>query len=366
MFALYKKGFLMNVVKHMQYSLLTAGLMLLPGCDWFSQSKTASSAQAASVEMATVQESLQPMTGEVLVSLQGKPIVTTDSLEAEKNRVFELNPKLKMMNAFMDENQIKRSLAEGITSQAIISHYIEANKIYDNPQYKAEMQEGMKAIKRMIEAKYFAEDLVPSVSEAEIKEFYDAHKSAADGLLVSPGGVTAMGLQFNNEADAKAFAEKVKANKNAFQETAVQAGLADKIKDFKLIHERSYDIDAPIKEKVLTQKTFPFIDVIKVSPSLVWVVNATSKEDPKYRPLDERISMEIKSRIEKEKREKLFEEKINALKKEYNVVMNDAFFKEEQAEEGAELSLDELEQLSGQELMAEEPIAPDFEKQNAV
>ncbi len=322
--------------KHVLGFFAIASLALLPSCkllEWFKgkpseQCKPAVAAPAMATAPAVVEEPV--LTGDVIVSMQGKPLVTTDSLQAEKEKLIKAeNPQLKAMMAFMGPEQFDRQLSEGLMIQAIVDKYIEDNKMNKSSEYQAELQEGYKAIGRMINAKYFSAAFEVSVSAADVKSFYDKNKDVMPNLLISRGGVAALGVQFENEVQANEFAAKVKQNNNDMKKTAQAAGLSDKVKDFKLIHSQSLGIDAALRDKIVGIKTVPRVEVFKIGDKSFWVVNAMSKQEHKYRPLVQ-VKNDIQQFLEKEKRSEQYDEQINRLKSEYGVVINEDHFKTEQ------------------------------------
>ncbi len=322
-----KTGRILN--KHVLGFFSIAALTLLPSCkllEWF-KGKPAVEAPAMVTTPAVSAEPV--LTGDVIVSMQGMPLVTTDSLQAEKEKLIKANPQLKAMMAFMGPEQLDRQLSEGLMNQAIVDKYIADNKMNKSSEYQAELQEGYKAIERMINAKYFSSSFKVAVSAADVKSFYDKNKDVMPNLLISRGGVAALGVQFADEVQANEFAAKVKQNNNDIKKTAQVAGLSEKVKDFKLVHSQSLGIDAALRDKIVGIKTAPRIEVFKISDKAVWVVNATSKQEHKYRPLAQ-VKNDIQQYLEKEKRAEQYDEQINRLKNEYGVVINEDHFKTEQ------------------------------------
>ena len=144
-------------------------LLLLPGCDWFGKEET--KPKPGEERPATEQA---PFTGEVLVSWQGGvPLITTDSLQVEKDKLLKTNPQLKTMIAFMDEKQLDRNLSEGLTNQATIDKWVKDKKMDASPDYQTELKEGFKAVERMINTKFFTQAFPVEVADAEIKNFYE-------------------------------------------------------------------------------------------------------------------------------------------------------------------------------------------------
>ncbi|MGB8367142.1 MAG: hypothetical protein WCD44_02175, partial [Candidatus Babeliales bacterium] len=212
------------------FIIVIALLLLFFGYKWFGKKEA-----VLPIKKVTA-EKMKP-TGKVLISWQeGQtkeiPVITTDSLQEEKNKLFKTNPQLKTMMAFMDEKELDRNLSEGLMNQSIVDRYIEENNINQNSDYQTELQEGYKAVERMINTKFFSQLFPAQVTDAEVKSFYDKNKDMVPDLLVSRGGVEARGIMFDNEKLANEFLSTVKEEKN-FQQALQKAGLANKEKDFK-------------------------------------------------------------------------------------------------------------------------------------
>jgi hypothetical protein len=302
-------------------------LLVLPGCDWFAGKK-----ETATKEMATGVESAAAPTGEAIVLFDGRPAITVDSLKEEKEKLLKSNPQLKMMMAFMDEKQLDRNLAEGLMNQLIVDKYVEDNNIASTADYQSELEEGYRAIKRMINTKYFSQIFPVTISDTDVKKFYDENKDVMPNLLLSKGGVKAMGISFDKEADAQAFTTKVKEKKGDIQAAAKESGSADKVKDFKLVNDQSLGVDEGVRAKITAMKTFPSTEMVKATDGTFWVVVGSGKEEQKYRPY-EQVKEDLKQYLEKEKRAERFEQEIDRLKKEYNVAFKEDYFGPAQADE---------------------------------
>lgn len=321
---------------HVRYSLAMALLVVLPGCGLFDSFKNKSTATQDSqqsvtvdvtgVEMSAPQTGLRPVQGEVLVSVQGIPVVTVESLQAEKDKLFAANPQLKGVMAFMDPTQLDMNLLEGLTNQIIVDKWIVENGVADTQAYKNELQEGYKAIERMLNSKFFSESFKVAVSDADIRKLYDANKDLMPNLIVVRGGTKAMGVQFDQEQSARAFAEKVKAKRNNLSAAAQEAGIApDNIKDFKLVNEQSVGIEDALRKAIVSMVNVPAVEVVKVN-NVWWVVVASERQESQYKPF-EQVKANLKVAAEKEKRTELFDQAVDRLRKEYNVVVNQDHFK---------------------------------------
>ena len=335
------KGFGMNVNTHKKMLVASVfALSLLPGCAWFGSSEKASQ-DMIDKEKNTSTLSDEMLMGEVIATMNGKPIVTSSVLEMEKENIFKSNPQIRAAIAFMDPKVLDRNLTDGLVGQAAVDQYVKEEGLNQSAEYKAELKDAQKAIERMLNAKYFSQKFNVTVSDAEAQKFYDANKDSIPGLLVSQGGVMASGIEFDNQNSAREFLAKAKTMKNDLKKAADEAGLSSKIKDFKMINAQSVGIDPALRDKIVAMKVVPGSELVSVGNKF-WVVSATSKEEPKYRPFDQ-IKEGIKQEVEKNKRGEMFEKEVSALKKKYNIVINEDYFK---GSEGAEQNMMNEEDMS--------------------
>src|SRR4030095_10668468 len=311
-----------------------ATLSFLPGCALTDMFKGSSADVIAESRSSGDGDQAIAMTGDVLVSIKGKPAITTDSLAMEKEKFFKSNPQYVEALRHMDPKEFDRNLLEGLIGQCIADEYVISNKINQTDAYKAELKEIYKTMERMLNAKFFNEKISVSVSDSEVKSFYDANKNKMQGVLISQGGVAAQGIEFASLAEARAFVSKAKMPQKDFKKVAQEDGLTAKIKDFKLVNAQSVGIDEVLRDKIVAIKSVPSVEVIEANDKF-WVVSATAKEEQKYMPYDQ-IKDRLRQQLEQMKRVELLEKKINELRQEYGVVINEDYFNDGAAKEPQE------------------------------
>src|SRR5438477_10039846 len=87
--------------KNILVSGVMATLSFLPGCtDMFKGSNTQATTENRSAENPS-------MTGEVLVKINGVPAITSDSLDAEIEKLLNANPQVKAAYAAIDSQQLQ-------------------------------------------------------------------------------------------------------------------------------------------------------------------------------------------------------------------------------------------------------------------
>ncbi len=289
------------------YLIMIGSLMLLPGCGLLDWVKEKLSSKPGAMGQKDGDSS-----GAVLVTINGKALITKGMLDAEKKKLLDANPQLQAMIALMDEKQLDRNLMEGLTSREIIRKHVKDNGIDRSEKYQNDYNLVLGQVKDALNTRYFMESLSVDVADNEIEQFYAENKDAMPNLLVSRGGVQAAGVSFSSEQAAKDFAAKVKAGKNNITKVAKDAGVAGKLKDFNVVNDQSVGIDNELKAKITAMKSFPRTETFKVGKEY-WVVAAAKKEDSQYRPL-EQVKAEIRQALEKDKTMKRFEEEVARLK----------------------------------------------------
>ncbi len=278
----------------------------------------------------------EELTGESLITMDGTPIVTVNSLQSEKEKLLDANPQLKQMLDYMDPAQLDRNLAEGLMNQVIVDRYIGEQGVDQQPAYKKELRDGIKAVERMVNTKFFTQSFELTISDADVRAFYDSNKDAMPHLVMSRGGVRAIGVACTNEQAAKAFADVVRAQKNDIQKAAEMEGKKDQLRDFMTVSQQAFGIEPELKNKIMAITNYPSVQVITLQDGTAWVVLAQSKEATQYRPYEE-VKVDLKDYLEKEKRAKQFDSEMSKLKARYNVEMKEEFFgtPEEQAAQAA-------------------------------
>jgi len=307
-----------KIHKKILVSGVIATLSFLPGCtDMFKGGSSSTQTTAESKGAAT-----GSMTGEVLMSINGVPAITVDSLAQQKENLLRANPGMKQAVEQLDPLVVDRSIFEGLFVDRIIDEYLSVNNINTSNEYQAELEALCDAQRKALNVKYFGEQIRVTVSEPEIRNFYETNKDAM--LKISQGGVAASGIEFADGAAARAFVARVKASPGGFKKVAQEDGLNAKIKDFKLVNNQSVGIDGQLRDKIAAIKTVPSVEMFEVN-GMFWVINATEKEEPKYVPY-ENIKDRIKEQLEQQKRGEAGMKEIEKLKKEYNIEINEQYF----------------------------------------
>lgn len=302
-------------------ALMIGSVVLLPSCgliDWVKETfGGGSKTPAPQTEQMDVAISSVNDGSAILATMEGKPLITKNMLEAEKKKLIEANPQMEAMLALMDESQLNRNLVDGMASREIIRKYVKDKNIQGTEKYKKDLQMALDQVRDLLNTRYFMEDFQAGVTDDEVKKFYSENRDSIPNLMLSRGGVESVGISFENAEKAKAFMEKVRAAKNNIAVAAKTANLGDKLKDFKLVNAESIGIEPELRDKIVAIQKTPSLQTFKVGDE-VWVVAAKRIEEPTYRDLDS-VKAEIKQLLEKDKTMKVVEQEVARLKGEYDV-----------------------------------------------
>lgn len=316
---------------------VVATLSFLPGCIDTAKKNDDISQIATSNGV-----SKKALTGEVLVTMRGEPIITTDTVAAYKENLIKANPQFKQTLQVVPAKQIDRYLLEGCIGDAIIDEYVVVNKINETADYKARLKDAYKTAERMVNAEIFREAQPVSVSDAEVRSFYDTNKDKIQGLTIFQGGVAATGIEFSDGAAARAFISRAKTAPGGFKKVAQDDNLTAKIKDFKLVHNQSIGIEAPLRDKIAAIKTVPSVEMFEVNGKY-WVINATAKEEAKYIPY-EQVRENLKAQLEQGKHFEALAKEVELLKQKYDIQINEDYFAEGNPEQPMGLPMGDMAQ----------------------
>ncbi len=300
-----------KTAKGISVGVFIASVILLPGCNWFGGGEEKIPTKKSDKGFDVVTDG-----SETIVSMAGQPIVTKASLEKEYEQLIKDNPQIAQMLPLMGgKDQLMRRLVNALTERQIVKRYIVENNIDQNPAYKAELDRMINSVKDMLNVKYFNQQHPVTVSDEQVKEFYDKNKETMPDLLVSRGGVRAMGVKFNSKEKAHEFLNKVKAEKGDIKKAAAPDKL--KVEDFKVVNEQSVGLSPELRDKISAMKT-PATDVVQLDDKTVWVIRASEKEKPVYHEFA-KVKDHLKKYLEDQDREKMLKGVMDNLKKKYNV-----------------------------------------------
>jgi hypothetical protein len=300
-------------------------LIALPGCSWFSSEEKVKTPQVGKAAPAVPGVEYVNDGSTMVISMNGKPIVTERSLDEEYQQLLKDNPQIEQMLPLMGgKDGLLDRLTAALADRAVLRRFIVEEGISSQSDYQVERDRMIKSVTDMLNVKYFNKKYAANVSEREVRDFYEKNKDTMPELVISRGGVQASGVKFSNEADAKAFLTKLKAAKNDLGATAKEAGLTDQVQDFQIVNNQSMGIPPALREKITAMERFPAVELVKVSDNEFWVIKAASKEDTVYREY-EHVKDNLKRFLEDSKREEIASKAINELKEKYGIKVEKVF-----------------------------------------
>ncbi len=311
-----------------QFSVLMYVLLLssCSGSEWFSGKKGKESAE----------QSAQPVTAGakevakddvILATMAGKPILTIKEYDEQLEHFLVSQPQLRQMVPYIPN--FRAEVARSLVSQIVIGKFLADDGVTtQKPEYKRDLSLELEQAQRRIEAKHFRKMLTKPVGAEELKKYYDENKERLPNVLISRGGVPAVGVSFDKEADAKAFLAKAGKSADDLKKAAEAASLTPKMRNFGFVNPQSFGIDAALRDKILASKKAG-VELIKVNDKAFWVVNIGAKEEAKYRAFDEVKTM-IEETLGEAKLEEALKAKIDELKAKYDVKINEELLKQGQ------------------------------------
>lgn len=309
--------------------LLVSMVAVLPACTLFKSSDNKTETPAQTQTAGADKYVSATDNSAVLATINGKPLITETMLQEEFDKFIESNPQAKAILTLMPDAQTQ--FLDAMVSQKLFDIYVNDAGIATSAEYQAELKKIQDAARQMLNAKWFNDKHPATVSDVDVRKFYDENKNNIPQLVESRGGVNAVAIQFDTEATAKAFLDKVKGKSAEFSALAKEANLADKVRDFKLVNQQSMTIDPSLRDKILAYRSFPTVELVKVNDKSFWVVNAHSKEDVKYAPF-EKVKNDLREYVKNMKQGEVVKGELDKLKAKYNIKMDQAFLDKQKKE----------------------------------
>jgi len=300
--------------------LLVSGLFF-SGCEFFKKSAQKGYASASG-------------SGEVLMSIDGVPVLTADEYEQRLEMARKANPQIEMFLQIMP-NAERELIFRGISMYQLMKAWADKEGITNTSEFQEQQKHMHEAMDMQLFMKYFDDAHPVNVSDSDIEKYYHEKKDVIPGLMLNAGGVETSYVRFDSKAKAQAFLDKAKEVK---KEAAFKK-LAEEHKHHaaqSVINEKS-PFSEELKKSVLDLKKFPSIQVVKVSDDAYWVVFASGKSEAKYHDLKSpQVQQGLRKMIEDERKSEQAEQVMDKLKKDLNVVENKSYFDEKEAKKRAQ------------------------------
>lgn len=293
-------------------------LVVLAGCGKKAQEETTAPSQTGISE-------------EVLISRNGKPLLTVAEFQKTLKDATEADQQMQLMAQFMPDFEMQ-FFKQSELRKRVLDLWASENKIAEEKEYKEQEDRAKEALRTILNQQMFVKKNVGKVSQEDVAKYYEEHKKDPN-FLINPDGVEAKAVTFTSEQAAQDFEQSVRQHKNDLE--AAAKNVKKSVDNLGVVSQMSA-VDPKVKARVLAVKKFPTIVVVKVNDKDVWVVKATKHVTAKYRPLDERVKKMIEEMLMGSKIEETFAQKIEEFQKQYGLEVNFTYFERKQKEREAE------------------------------
>lgn len=304
-----------------QAVLAVSMLVVFPACENPFSKKHAADSPSTSASHASTGS------GQVLASLKsGKALVTEEDFKAKIAQQLKASPYTANMSVDSIPLPAQRKFLDEIVNVELIAEWGVNENISSSAAFKKEFDEAVAALKKSLIAKRFVEDLQKSitVSDEEVRQDYNKNKSR---YVKTPGGVLLSAVQFGSKSEAQQFFAAVKDKPAAFATVAKKQDL--KLREFGRV---SKDAQGParvreeLRDAALALKKFPGVELVKLDNDF-WVICGSDKQTASYYELAE-IEGQLKNMLQANRFNEVLEKRLEGLKKEYPVEVNEAYFKD--------------------------------------
>ncbi len=291
-------------------TLLCSALAMLPGCgvvDWFKSKMSCKSCASGAVKP-----------NEPVITFSGKSVVTAEEFKNKLQAIYAARPGIESIIAQMsDEEQLKiyKQLADGIVAEQLILEYVKRQGLEKAPEYKEAVEQGQKQVVCDVSVRAFQtqmakemQEMVAKIDEKQASEFYAANRDKMaifqqQPFTVKPGRTIVMAsVGFKTVADAN----KAMANPAAL---------------------KSLDVSSPegYKLRAAVAAMKGSAEVVKAADKF-YAVKIKEKLAPEFAKFDDVKDM-VKQAMVQEKMPAIYNEKMENLKKECKVSVNEEFLK---------------------------------------
>jgi len=314
---------------------LVSGLFFT-GCGWFKKSIDSTSSSTGS--------------SDVLMTIDGKPVLTVQEYEEQLDMARKANPQIEMFLQMMP-NAEKEFVFRGMATARLMKAWAEKQGIDKTPEFQKQRQHLHEAMDLQLYMKHFDEAHPVNVTDQDVAQYYEEKKDVIPGLAITQQGVETSYVRFESKDKAEKFFDKVKdvkkvdAFKSIAEEHKHQVGQS-------LINSKSPLADA-IKNAVVDIKKFPSVQMINAGEGSYWVLFASKKSEAKYHDLKSpQVQQGLRKMIADERKEKQLEAMVEKLKNDMNVEENSKYFEDKEAKKRAALD-DKSEEAADDEEMAD-------------
>ncbi len=242
--------------------LLVSSLLMLTGC-WGEKSKEVKSQDAASSP-----KEAGLVKGDVLLSIDGKPVLYVDDFEDQKAMAQQSNQQLNMILQMMPDAEYSM-LFKSIEAGHLMKEWVLRSGMDQKEELVKQRRQYHDAIDLQLYMKYYEDAHPVHVSDHEALEYYKAKRDQIPGLIVAPAGVEIAYVNFDTKAKAEGFMAKIKDGaEKQLKSAAKEAGLNVE----SMVVGADSAVNESLKNSVLATTKFPSKEIVKMDENSYWVV----------------------------------------------------------------------------------------------
>jgi len=281
---------------------------------------------------------------EVLLSIDGKPVLTVEDYENQLKEAAASSPQLEMMLQMTPDAEYE-FIFNNLKMTKLISHWAHATGITESAEFKKDRAHLQELLDTQLCVQYYDQAHPIDVSDADIKAFYDAEKDKLPGLLLAPGGVKTEAVKFESQAAAQTFLDVVKAQGNNLDKIAKDQKLS--VNNF-VINESTFH-SKPLKDFALQASSYPVLGLVKADDAY-WVAKVVEKTAAKYQDF-EKVKEGLRNFVRQQRKDENMRKAAEQFEKEYQTIENKAYF--DNKVQARKTAMDQMQQKIQAQLQSE-------------
>lgn len=305
----------------LSYSLAVAAVVVLAGCWPWSKKKY----------------DMMEKDGVILLTINKKPVINKTTF------YNELGAMVGKMDPMLLPKPTQRKVLEDLARFEVTVEAAKKEGVDQDPEFIQAYKEQKRRLKKVALVRFYDKKKFDEikVDSAEARDHFDANKAK---YVKEQGGVLVSGVSFSNKDKALAFYESAKKQMKAEDFASLGRKEKDgKFREFGRVGKEAapgaYSLVPPaIKTAALKHSKLPAVDVVKDGKE-TWVIHVSDKKEAslyEYAEIEERLINQLKINKFMEQRNEMYEE----LKKEFDVEVNEEFFKEEAQAPSPEIAVE--------------------------
>lgn len=333
-------------------TLLVSALFVLPGCEWFKGRFGCKDCPAAHVDgdTSTAVTGATDDKSQPLLLIGDKPCITVQKFEEFWDEFLKSDSRLAAFVALYPNARYEVFKNQCVPGE-LIKEWAQRTGKQNDPEYQQKLKKARENIDKAIAMQAFEEAVMKEIdtSDAALEKFYRENREKEMVLqqppfVKTPAGIKAVAVEFTDEKAANEFSKKAEETGKDFNQLAKEAN--KEVKDLGVVNAQSRKVDASLRLQV-PQMEVGKIDVVDAGKDKFFVVKALDKQSPEYAEFKDVKDM-VKQALMQVQGTKQFTQKLEDLKKEYDVKENAEFFQKESEKKKAEFEA-ELKSLEEQE-----------------